>query len=907
MTTVQSELAKVFRSYGHLCASHPWEVIVATFTLTGCILSMGFLVPQSQPVCPTLHCDASGDGENSSDVILLSVTHTLAVLYIYLQLRNLSRLGSSYLLGIAVVFTLLASFIFAAGVIGLLGKSVTGLNEALPFFLLLVDLNKARTLGVFVLGSSSPLDVKERIGKGMAMLGPVLAIDTMVELLVTGIGLMTGVHQVETICCFGCMSILANFIVFMTFFPASLALVLEMSPDSKIKSLKGYLKESWSESDDKKPNPVTQNIKLIMSVGLVAVHVHSWMVNKSSPEVDDVNLPTQPSDYGLWSEFLGIGPEKYVAVTLGLLLSLKYIFWDTMDIPADPSFIIPKKRRVSISTQSIPKPHTYTPPASPLDQQLEPSLPEKVSQSDGGNDGVKDGGNDERSQVTSKMANGTARDFVMSSCVEYGLQPLLPTISEKCEIYSKTKFIVESSDDEQDEEEEEDVFVAIPEEPRSLQECLEIYGTEGGVKRLSDLEVVELVKAKHMSVYNLEKDLGDPSRAVVVRRIIVASQLKDSQAMDNIPHANYNYDLVIGACCENVVGYIPIPVGVVGPLLLDGQQYTVPMATTEGTLVASTNRGCSALRRAGGVSSVLLSDGMTRGPVVRFPSASMASKVKEWLEQPDNFAKVQKDFNQESRFTRLSSLKTVVAGRHLFIRFKAFTGDAMGMNMVSKGAESALRSLQEIFPDMEIISVSGNFCTDKKPSAVNWIEGRGKSVVCEAVIPSAIVKQTLKTSVQALVDVNTSKNLIGSAVSGSIGGFNAHAANIVTAIYLATGQDPAQNVCSSNCMTLMEPWGPNKEDVYVSCTMPSVEIGTVGGGTNLPGQSSCLQMLGVKGPNRENPGKNAATLARIVCGTVLAGELSLLSALAEGHLVRSHMKHNRSSVALMTNLSHVER
>jgi hydroxymethylglutaryl-CoA reductase (NADPH) len=199
---------------------------------------------------------------------------------------------------------------------------------------------------------------------------------------------------------------------------------------------------------------------------------------------------------------------------------------------------------------------------------------------------------------------------------------------------------------------------------------------------------------------------------------------------------------------------------------------------------------------------------------------------------------------------------------------------------------------------MEIVSVSGNFCTDKKPSAVNWIEGRGKSVVSEAVISSAIVKQTLKTSVQALVDVNTSKNLIGSAMSGSIGGFNAHAANIVTAIYLATGQDPAQNVCSSNCITLLEAWGPNKEDLYVSCTMPSVEVGTVGGGTNLLGQSACLQMLGVKGPNRTKPGNNAATLARIVCATVLAGELSLLSALAEGHLVRSHMKHNRSSANL---------
>lgn len=142
--------------------------------------------------------------------------------------------------------------------------------------------------------------------------------------------------------------------------------------------------------------------------------------------------------------------------------------------------------------------------------------------------------------------------------------------------------------------------------------------------------------------------------------------------------------------------------------------------------------------------------------------------------------------------------------------------------------------------------------------------------------------------------------MIGSAIAGSIGGFNAHAANLVTAIFIATGQDPAQNVGSSNCMTLMEPWGENGEDLYISCTMPSIEIGTVGGGTVLPAQSACLDILGVKGANLSCPGENANQLARIVCGAVLAGELSLMAALSAGHLVKSHLKHNRSSVAIFT-------
>lgn len=127
-----------------------------------------------------------------------------------------------------------------------------------------------------------------------------------------------------------------------------------------------------------------------------------------------------------------------------------------------------------------------------------------------------------------------------------------------------------------------------------------------------------------------------------------------------------------------------------------------------------------------------------------------------------------------------------------------------------------------------------------------------------------------------------------------IGGFNAHAANIVTAIFIATGQDPAQNIASSNCITIMEPWGENGQDLYISCTMPSIEIGTVGGGTILPAQSACLDMLGVRGPNEDSPGANSKQLARIVCATVLVGELSLMAALATGHLVKSHLKYNRS-------------
>lgn len=196
---------------------------------------------------------------------------------------------------------------------------------------------------------------------------------------------------------------------------------------------------------------------------------------------------------------------------------------------------------------------------------------------------------------------------------------------------------------------------------------------------------------------------------------------------------------------------------------------------------------------------------------------------------------------------------------------------------------------------MLVLALSGNYCTDKKPAAINWIEGRGKSVVAEAVIPGKIVQTVLKTTVKDLCNLNIKKNLIGSAMAGSIGGFNAHAANILTAVFLATGQDPAQNVESSNCMTLMEPTNDGV-DLRMSVTMPSIEVGTVGGGTVLAPQGAVLEMLGLRGAHHSQPGANAQSLARLVAAAVMAGELSLLSALAAGHLIKAHMAHNRSTV-----------
>lgn len=331
------------------------------------------------------------------------------------------------------------------------------------------------------------------------------------------------------------------------------------------------------------------------------------------------------------------------------------------------------------------------------------------------------------------------------------------------------------------------------------------------VREMSDEEIVSLSMRGKIPGYALEKTLGDFTRAVKIRRTIISrtkatTDLTHSLDRSKLPYENYNWERVFGACCENVIGYLPLPVGVAGPLVIDGQSYFIPMATTEGVLVASASRGCKAINSGGGAITVLTADGMTRGPCVGFETLERAGAAKLWLDSETGQNMMKKAFNSTSRFARLQSMKTALAGTNLFIRFKTTTGDAMGMNMISKGVEHALAVMANEggFDDMAIISVSGNYCTDKKPAALNWIDGRGKGVVAEAIIPGEVVRSVLKSDVDSLVELNISKNLIGSAMAGSVGGFNAHAANMVAAIFLATGQDPAQVVESCNCITIMK-------------------------------------------------------------------------------------------------------
>ncbi|KAL3311112.1 3-hydroxy-3-methylglutaryl-coenzyme A reductase [Cichlidogyrus casuarinus] len=216
----------------------------------------------------------------------------------------------------------------------------------------------------------------------------------------------------------------------------------------------------------------------------------------------------------------------------------------------------------------------------------------------------------------------------------------------------------------------------------------------------------------------------------------------------------------------------------------------------------------------------------------------------------------------------------------------------MGMNMVTKATESALRMLRKEFPRVRVISLSGNMCSDKKPSSINYILGRGKSVLAEVRIPEDILQASLKTTPQRLARLALSKNFAGSAMACSPGmaGCNAHAANIVAAVFAATGQDLAQVVDSSACLTMFEQEETEKGSVLIaSVTMPCLEVGVIGGGTRLPAQQACINLMDL---DLESPSEH---FARLLAALVLAGELSLMAALDTSDLVSAHMKLNRAA------------
>jgi hydroxymethylglutaryl-CoA reductase (NADPH) len=399
------------------------------------------------------------------------------------------------------------------------------------------------------------------------------------------------------------------------------------------------------------------------------------------------------------------------------------------------------------------------------------------------------------------------------------------------------------------------------------------------------------VREGDLRLYELEDHADSETAAAARRHLVEAETGADLDAI-----ADHTFDAgAVDANVENLLGGAQLPMGVAGPVPVDGGgadgEYYLPMATTEGALVASVNRGLSAIRAAGGATARVTDSGMTRAPVFRVAGIAEAEEVVEWVR--DNEDSLREAAESTTSHGELTAVDPYVVGDSVFLRFVYDTKDAMGMNMATIATREASQLVEDETP-AELVALSGNLCSDKKPAAINAIEGRGRSVTADVVLPREYVEETLKTTPEAMVEGNTRKNLIGSAKAASLG-FNAHAANTVAAVFLATGQDPAQVVEGANAITTMEvrDRGEGGEgDLYASLSFASLEVGTVGGGTKLPTQSEALDILGHAGGG-EPAGANADALAEIIAVGALAGELSLVAAFTSRHLASAHEELGR--------------
>jgi hydroxymethylglutaryl-CoA reductase (NADPH) len=334
-----------------------------------------------------------------------------------------------------------------------------------------------------------------------------------------------------------------------------------------------------------------------------------------------------------------------------------------------------------------------------------------------------------------------------------------------------------------------------------------------------------------------------------------------------------------------------LPMRIVGPVRIRSIEIDamvgLPLATFETPLWPSTHRGARVCTRAGGIQATVIDERMTRSVLVEADSVAQIYQACSDIQQQRET--LQSIISEHSRFSRLLDIHTQVVGSLLYMRFELLTGDAAGHNMVTLAAEKILDWILIRHPFLRYVSISGNYCSDKKVSAVNGILGRGKYVVAEVIVSRTLCSRFLRTTPERIVDLNIKKNLLGNIVAGGLRTANAHFANILLAFYLATGQDAANIVEASQGMVHAE---LRKNDLYFSVTLPNIIVGTVGNGKHLNFVRDNLQLLGCLAEHEV--GYNARRLAIVVAAAVLCGELSLLAAQTNpGELMRSHLQLER--------------
>ncbi len=394
----------------------------------------------------------------------------------------------------------------------------------------------------------------------------------------------------------------------------------------------------------------------------------------------------------------------------------------------------------------------------------------------------------------------------------------------------------------------------------------------------SDDELILQMLEGKIKPYQLEEIMGRKEAAELRAKFIEKKFSKKTEAIRN---HTINHETTKGNI-ENMIGAIQIPLGIAGPLEIKGKNFTgeclIPLATTEGALIASINRGCKTINLSGGATTQITRVGQTRAPLFEASSPEAAARLAAYTVK--NFKKLKEIAQKESRHLKLKTIEPHILDNLVWLRIKAETGEAMGMNMISIAAQNIGMHVEKQIKGIKYLSVSGNLCVDKKPSMLTLKEGRGRYAKAEATLKEIAIRKVLKTTPKELEKLNFYKNIIGSRIAGSYG-MNSHFANVIAAIYAATGQDLAHVVEGSHGTTEMEMEG---KDLHVSVTIPAIQVGTIGGGTELAAQKESIAITGAK---------NADQLAEIIASAVLAGEISILAAHASKTLVNAHKRLNR--------------
>jgi hydroxymethylglutaryl-CoA reductase (NADPH) len=338
--------------------------------------------------------------------------------------------------------------------------------------------------------------------------------------------------------------------------------------------------------------------------------------------------------------------------------------------------------------------------------------------------------------------------------------------------------------------------------------------------------------------------------------------------------------------CENFTGVAQVPIGIAGPLTVHGEhadgEFLIPLATSEGTLVASYSRGMKVLNLCGGVTVTVMADAMQRAPVFVFANARACRHFVDWVEE--NLPSIREQAEATSSVAKLKYIDPYVANKFVYLRFNFTTGDAAGQNMVGRATFAACNWILGHYAGITHFYLESNFATDKKASHINALRTRGKRVTAEATILRDVLLNHMRVEPQQLQYHYGVAN-VGAFMSGANNN-GAQSANGITAMFIATGQDVA-NVAESSAGILYSELTPSG-DLYLSLTIPSLIVATYGGGTGLATQRECLEILRCYGRGKVN------RLAEIVAGVALAGEISLGAAISSSDWVSAHEKHGRN-------------